>query len=503
MTQPVFTPYTTVKPFLGSAKPYLPELDSDRVLSYEFYDRLYWNVTATLQVVARGTNALPIYIPAARTIIETIDRYAGAQFGWEVLPGTAPDAEAAAATLNFNTLFARERFLSKFDSNKICGLRRGDWAWHIIGNGDKLPGTRIDIRAVDPGTLRKITHPNDVERLLGWDIFEEFDDNGTVKLKVQRYSKVPDPVADPDADDTGLIYSALYVFTFDGYLDEINKGPEQVLAPVVTLPPQITQLPIYHIPNVEDVGDPYGASELRGFETVLGAINQSVSDEDLALALEGLGVYATTSGPPRDRTTGRPTTWKLGPGRVAEVAAGTNLWRVNGVGNLGPYQDHMSFMLNSVKEASGATDAATGKVDVNVAESGVSLLFQLGPILAKAAKKDRIMADSHAQMFFDLARGWFPAYEQVNLPTVQVMPTFGAKLPINKAGEVDTLLKVVAVAPALIPWAIRQMQKLGFDFTPEEIALAAAAPATADPFADRVQSEVDAGGNEDAAVAAE
>lgn len=492
MTSP-FTPYTTVKPFLGAAKSYLPPLDSDRVLSYEFYEQCYWNVSETLKIVARGSNSVPIYIPSARIIIETIDRYVASGFDWTVVPESGPDTEIANATLAFSTLFTRERFGSKFDSNKLFGLIKGDWAWHIIGNGLKASGSRIDIRSLDPGTFRKLTHPNDVERILGYDIFEEFDDAGTIKLRVQRYSKVPDPVADPDAEETGLIFSSLSVWTFDAYADQENKGPESVPVPLAPLPQQITALPIYHVQNVETPSDPYGSSELRGFETLMGAVHQGASDEDMALALEGLGVYATTSGPPLDRVTGRATTWKLGPGRVAELAAGSNMWRVNGVGNVGPYQDHIQFLLTSLKEASGATDAASGKVDVSIAESGISLLMQLSPILAKAGKKDRAIVDIHNQMFFDLARGWFPAYEGVQLPTVQVIPTLGAKLPVNKSGEVDTIIKIVAQMPGLAGWAVRQLERLGYDFTEEEIAAAAASgSATTDPFAARVQSEVDA-----------
>jgi hypothetical protein len=233
---------------------------------------------------------------------------------------------------------------------------------------------------------------------------------------------------------------------------------------------------------------------------VLAAVNQGISDEDLALALEGLGVYATDSGPPRDETTGQPTNWKLGPGRVVELSEGTSMTRINGIGSVTPYTDHLTFMINSLKESSGATDAAAGKVDVTVAESGISLLLQLGPMLAKARKKDTIIGDVHAQMFHDL-KAWLQAYEGINIPTAEVEPVFGDKLPVNKSGEVKDILSIVGVMPNLVKigWAVRQLQKLGYDFTPEEVTQLAAQQAADDAAAaalNRVDTELGAPGDQ-------
>lgn len=494
------TPYSTVVPLLPpNLPPYLSVVEAQRVASYTVYQNIYWNVPSAFKLVQRGTASNPIYLPVARTIIDTVDRYVGANFGWRVDPLTAADPEVAAAQEAFRALFVRERFPSKYNANKLFGLINGDWCWHILADGAKPPGTRISIRTIDPSMVFKITDPDDVDKLLGYDLIEVFQDGDKTRLKIQRYTKGADPIRKPDPNDT-LIYSSLQIWDLDEFAKGSAGKPVRLDVPLTALPADITALPVYHIPNFETPGDPWGASELRGYESVLGAVNQGISDEELALALEGLGTYFTTSGPPRDETTGQPTNWKLGPGRVVEGMPDTIFQRVNGIGSVTPYLDHLQFMINSLKESSGATDAAAGKVDVTVAESGISLLLQLGPILAKAQKKDTIITDVHSQMFHDL-KGWLRAYESINIPTAEVVPVLGDKLPLNKSGEVKDILSIVGVMPNLVKvgWAIRQLAKLGYDFTPEEVTQLAAQQAADDAAAaalNRVGTELAAPGDQ-------
>jgi hypothetical protein len=504
MTSPTavdLTPYSTVANLLGSLEGYLSVVEGQRVASYGAYQAIYWNIPNAFKLVQRGSQSNPIYIPTARTLVDTVDRYVGADFGWTVDALTAPDTEVAVATEAFRALFVRERFLSKFDANKLFGLINGDWCWYILADGDKPEGTRISIRSIDPGMVFKVTDPDDVDKTVGYDLIEKFLDGDKTRLKIQRYTKGIDPINKPDPTDT-LIYSSLQIWDLDEYAKGTAGRPVRLDLPLTPLPPQITALPVYHVPNFETPGDPWGSSELRGFEGVLAAVNQSISDEDLALALEGLGIYATDSGAPIDPSTRQPTNWKLGPGRVVEKSTGSSFDRVNGVGSVTPYQDHLDFMINSLKEASGATDAAAGKVDVSVAESGISLVLQLGPMLAKAKKKDTIITDVHAQMFHDL-KGWLQAYESINIPTAEVIPTLGQKIPVNKSGEVSDILSIVGVIPQLatIGWAVRQLQKLGYDFTPQEVTALAqqqAADAAAAAAEDRVNAELNSTGDQPA-----
>jgi hypothetical protein len=502
MTSPTavdMTPYSTVAALLGNLEPWLSKVEGQRIASYTTYQAIYWSVPNAFKLVQRGSQTQPIYLPTARTLIDTVDRYVGANLSWIVNPLTAADTEVAAATEAFRALFVRERFPSKYDSNKLFGLVNGDWCWHILADGTKPEGTKISIRTIDPSMVFKVTDPDDVDKVLGYDLIEKFQDGDKVRLKVQRYTKGQDPINKPDPNDT-LIYSSVQIWEMDEYAKGSAGKAVRLDSPLTALPPQITALPVYHIPNFETPGDPWGSSELRGYEGVLAAVNQGISDEDLALALEGLGVYATDSGPPRDETTGQPTNWKLGPGRVVELSEGTSMTRINGIGSVTPYTDHLTFMINSLKESSGATDAAAGKVDVTVAESGISLLLQLGPMLAKARKKDTIIGDVHAQMFHDL-KAWLQAYEGINIPTAEVEPVFGDKLPVNKSGEVKDILSIVGVMPNLVKigWAVRQLQKLGYDFTPEEVTQLAAQQAADDAAAaalNRVDTELGAPGDQ-------
>src|SRR5262249_55717788 len=157
---------------------------------------------------------------------------------------------------------------------------------------------------------------------------------------------------------------------------------------------------------------------------------QAVSDEELALALEGLGMYATDGGPPRNAA-GQPTDWVLGPGRVVEHQQGSKFERVTGVSSVTPMQDHLKFMIQQLREASATPEAASGKVDVQVAESGVSLIMQLSPLLAKCEEREDTITDVHSQMFYDL-RDWFAAYEAFVTPCI-ALPLYGSPLPENRA----------------------------------------------------------------------
>jgi len=490
MTSPgaaAFTPYSTVRSLLGTLPEWMALLDAERTRSYALYEQMYWNVPDTFKLVLRGTDASPIYIPTGRQIVDTVDRYVGANFGWTIVGAEGTEAESARAA--FQALFNRERFMSWYSANKLFGIMRGDWAWHVFANADKPEGARISIRAVDPGSMFKITHPEDVDRVMGIDLIENFTDGDDEFVKVQRYSKGANPY-DPATED-GLIWSASLIYTLDDYGD---PKATKTIRPASPLPAQITALPVYHIPHNEQPGNPFGSSELRGLERVMAAVNQAISDEELALALEGLGVYSTDAGAPIDRATGRTTTWKLGPGSVVNRPAGTTFERVSGISTVQPYINHLDWLIKALRETSGASDSAMGKVDVSVAESGISLVMQLSPILAKAAKYDTTIGDIHRQMFFDL-KGFLEAYEGIGTGLALVEPIFGAKLPTNRPQEITNILAIVE-ATGMMEWGIRELAKLGYEFTPEDIAAALAdrQARNTDPFAARAAAET--GGEE-------
>jgi hypothetical protein len=323
------TPYSTVEPFFDKAAvpQWTPESEVDRVASYGVYDDIYWNVPGTFKLVLRGTESLPIYVPSARTIVDTTNRYTATGAAAAVNPAVGDEAMQAAFRLALDDLFIRERFWTKFHMAKREGLRRGDWLIHLVADPNKPPGSRISIHTVDPRTYFPIEDPENPERIGKVHLAEEYVIEERHYVRRQTYFT---------EKGTGRIVSQTLIQDFD----EFKKGSDvAVKRTEVLLPPEITAIPVYHIKNQEETSNPFGSSELRGFERIMSAINQSVSDEDIALALEGLGMYATDGGKPvvdvvdsvTGKTTQVETDWVLGPGRVIEVPIGSKFERVTGI----------------------------------------------------------------------------------------------------------------------------------------------------------------------------
>lgn len=492
----VMTPYSTVIPFGGdntavadtSAPTWVPDvIDQQRVQSYKIYEEIFWNVPDTFKLVARGTEDKPIYLLSGRKIVEVCDRYVGKNFTW-----VATDASGAPAPLvqqQFDTLFTREAFLSNFAGNKLYGIMRGDWLWHITANALKPQGSRITIRALDPGSYFQIYDPNDIDRVIGCHIVELIDDgSGTTIVKRLTYRKI-DPVS---AGGTPTITSEIATYKLDDWGD-VDSQTIQQIQPVTPLDPRITALPVYHIRNFIEPQNPFGSSEMRGMERLIAGINQTISDQDLSLAMDGLGMYSTNA--TAVDADGNETEWDIGPGKVQELngtKAEVFFERITGVSSVSPTLDHVRFLIQELMEGSATPDIATGKVDVTVAESGVALLLQLAPVLTKAEKKDQIVLDVHNQMFFDLLNGWMPAYEQLSFPEgTAVTAHVGDKLPFNRQQRFNELLQMLGAKIIDTQYFRDEMSKLGYQF-PDDIAqrIVAESATLADPFTARVASEL-------------
>lgn len=484
------TPYDSVAVLTPIQQTWINEYDRRRYAAYDVYDAIYNNVEGAYSVALRGGENKPVYLPVARTLIKTLNRYTAVAPTLGI--DAASDSAKAGAAMAFDNLFKRERFWSKFQSNKMLGMRRGDWLWHIVANPLKMEGQRISIYAVDPRNYFKIFDPNDIDRTIGCHIIEQVVENDETYIKRQTYTKGLDPLAPEDS----LIYSSTTLWKMDEWEDP-TKAPVKTLIPPTPLPPQITALPVYHIPHNEEVGNPYGISDLQGLESVLRAIVQSISDESLALELEGIGLYATTSGPPRSEETGQPVPWQLGPGRVVEHPEGTDFKRITGIGSVTPYQDHLNFILeNGLKQPAGVTDAAIGKVDAVVAESGIALALQLAPTLAETDRNDRTIADIHNQMFYDLIQ-WLNVYEGAGIdPGVTVEILFGQKIPTNRKEIVDELNNMFDKGIIDSVYYREKMEQFGYEFV-EGMAMNVAKErnemmaAVADPTLSRAESELD------------
>jgi hypothetical protein len=446
-----FTPYSTVVPFATTLPGWVPAAEAERILSYQIYEEIYWNHPETFKLMLRGTDSRPIYIPSGRIIVDAICRYTAKKFSLNIA-GT----DAQVATDAFNALFARERFVSKLASAKKFGMIRGDWLFHVTADDTKLAGSRISLHIVDPASYFPIYDDATGLHIVKVHLAEQFTDNaGNVRVRRQTYEKLP----------TGLIQSSLGVFDIDKWATG-DSAALLIEVPPHVLPAEITAIPVYHIRNMVQDEAPYGSSEMRGIERIMAAINQGISDQDLSLALDGLGVYRSSNGAPVDDN-GEDTAWVIGPGRVVEDAS---FERIPGISSVAPYGDHLDRLDGYLKEVSGTPDIAVGKVDVTVAESGVALALQMAPILSRGEEKETEIKEVLAQMFYDL-RFFFAAYEQISMNDVAVLPSFGDPLPVNVKAEVDLVIAMMSTVPPLMSavTARERLARVGINFSIDEI----------------------------------
>lgn len=492
----VLTPYSTVLPFTQGLPTWMSEYDAQRIAAYQVYEQIYWNVPETFRLQMRGSDADPIYIPTGRTIVDTTNRYVARDFGFTVEEDTGTTQEQLILYNALTMLFRRERFWSKFAMNKRFGLIRGDWCWHVLANDLKPLGSRISIETLDPASYFPVFE-SDVkpdgspERIVAVHIVEQMQDGDEVRIRRQTYTKGLNP-AENDGTDT-TIYNSIAMFDPKDWFG-LGARPSRVIKDPTPLPPQIKAIPVYHMRNIETPGDPFGSSELRGVERVIAAINQAISDEELALALEGLGMYATDGGPPKDEA-GNITDWMMGPGSVTEHAKGSKFVRVNGVSSVKPVMDHLAYLGNAVKEATGTPDAAIGKLDVAIAESGISLILQLGPMLAKVGEKEQVITDVSRQMLYDLS-AWLEAYENIATPAVAV-PIYGDIIPPNKDKQVEEIMAMVAAGLADAEWGRVEIAKIRGYVFPDDIGTRVLneqqqRSRAIDPFSERMAGELEA-----------
>jgi len=477
MTSPtVFTQWSTIQPFVGANLPaWVPPLDALRIASYQKYEEIYWTSEEGFTNKLRGDNENPVLMPTARTIIDTVNRYVAPGFTYTV---TGEDATAVqVAQLAFTNLFTRENFFSQFNGSKRYGLIHGDWYWHVLADPLKLPGRRLSIKRVDPGAVFQVFESDilpegDPDKIIRVHIAEQILINGDVRVSRLTYERLYDP-------NTGLplgVQRSHGIFKLEKWW-QATVAETWILNDEM-LPPEIKTIPVYHLKNF-DATAPYGSSEMRGLESVLLGINQTISDEDLTLGVEGLGIYATDGGAPVDEN-GNEVEWIMGPGRVLTQA--NNLKRINGVGSVVPYGDHYNRLLEAVRMAVGASDAATGKIDSATAESGIALALQLAPILAYSAEKDQTIIDVHSQMFFDLCF-WLQVYEDLPLTTtgddgqltaaVVITPIIGSKIPANIKEVIERVTTLRSASPPIISLqtAHAWLAAVGLVLAPDELAL--------------------------------
>lgn len=491
------TPYSSAMQFVAAAPSWLSAQDAERLAAYKLYEDIYWMEPQTFKVVMRGSNDTPIYLPSGRIICNTMNRYVGRGWRATVDPAFGSDAEKALAQQAFASIWAREKMTAQYNSNKLFGHIRGDSCWYITANAEKPEGKRLSVRTLDPGMYFPIPDDNDEDRVWGVDIVEQLVKGDKTYVKRTRYLKSDHP----EHPSGGGVYGGdisvqIDSFEMEGWEDPTKQkrfGGGEVLAAEVI--PGITNLPVYHIPNNWQPGDPFGISEMRGLPAIFAGLNQRISDEALALALEGLGLYWTNAGGPVD-SEGNEVPWGIGPGEVVEIGEGKTFGRVSGVNNIDASQKHMEFLQDQAFRVSGASDVAQGRVDVQVAESGIALKLRMGPILDEAALRQEMIKSVHDQMLYDL-RQWLRVYEGINLDNTMVVSDFEPNMPEDKAARFKMLLDGYQAVPPL--WSgqyVRdELRRMGYEIPQnmlQEITDEQAAYAEfSDPYAVRAAAEAD------------
>lgn len=494
------TPYSSVKPLMGPLDQWLTAEDAERLAAYAIYEGLYRNVPESFKLVQRGDESNPIYLPNARTIIEAKNRYLAKGWTYAIAPGLGTPEERAALDFALETLFRREIVRTKFSTQKRWGLVRGDAVWQIAADEEKAEGSRISIYEVDPASYFPIYDPWNPDKITGCHLVDPVQtEGGKTIIKRQTYRK----------EEGGVISYELSWWESGAWDDrdpsiKLKKAENKDIPegdhndPVdYDLPSEVTAIPVYHVKNNRVTGQPFGTSDLAGFETILAGINQTISDQDLTLALQGLGLYWTNSGPPTDPETGEETNWKFGPGWVLEIDEESTFGRVSGTTTVEPSLAHIGKLESSMREASGVPNIAVGNVDTQVAESGIALAFHMAPILSSNKEKEDEMLGVLDHLLYDLVTMWMPAFEGFTTPARAISKTEDP-LPTNRKAVLDEVIAMLSSEPPLIsPEYARTIlqEKLGYNF-PEEMGTAVVEAASAlaqaravDPFASRLRYE--------------
>lgn len=511
--------YAAALDFIQTASANIPNVDdARRVAAYDLYESIYANSTVDLKIVLRGDDQTPILMPSGRKIIEATHRFLGLNFNYFVDAGGDESARQEVDTY-LADFWKRESVPAKFTSNKRWGLVRADAVFYLYGDGTKGPGRRISITELDPRQLFEIEEENEV---IGIHIVEEIQDFRDPTKPEKQIAKRRTFRKRYNPDGTvGGISSELTFWELGKWddRDEVNKAKmERVTGPEAAereeeefmLPATITQLPTYKWRNNPPQNSSWGHSQLSGLETLLYAINQTLSDEDATIVFQGLGMYVTTSGPPRDPTTGEVTDWNIGPKQIIEIGTEQKFERVTGVTDMTPFTQHYETLDKGSAEASGTPEIAIGRVDVSIAESGISLQMQLMPLLAQNAEKELEMITVLDQMLFDLVTQWMPAYEYEAFGNVDVMneltvvAIFDDPMPKNRDAKVQEVVLLDSSNLILKTMAIQELRDLGYKYptvdalgnplTDDDIAAMllnqqAALAAALDPFGAQMAAE--------------
>lgn len=446
-----YNQWSSVKPFIGinaAMTSWIPPEHRQRISAYIKYDQMYWNDGRqySLRVL---DDEQPLYIPNPRIIVDTT-----AHFLLKGLELTCTDRKTKEA---LDAFLKRETFYSRFHAAKHAGVARGDYVFHMTANPNKAPGTRISLTSVDPGAVFPIYDDFEPDRMIGCHIAVQFEvpekpDKSFVRRLTYRIE---------DIDGKRRVSREESIFELDqNWFNQKAKLYKRVL-PYGLLDERITSIPVYWFRNRHWDGEDFGSSELRGIEMIAATVSQGSTDVSASLALEGLGVYATDGGRPVDDNNVE-TAWEVAPGRVMEVPQGSYFRRVEGVGSITPAVDQINYLEMKMFEAAGLSDVALGKVEAQVASSGIALAIKFMPTLAKLETRDQHGIDILTQLFYNW-KTWHAVFEREQLDG-DIVPSIGDKLPTDRTAKINELNNMLDRRVISTKFYRDEMEKLGYKF---------------------------------------
>jgi hypothetical protein len=489
--------------------------DQLRLKAYELYTDMYHNRPEHIRVTLRGEDddSVEIYMPSAKKCIEAVNRFLAIDLDYQIDPDYSDYNSQSAAEDALSKVFKDQDIHIKFDNMKRYLLIKGDALLHIRAVPWERPGKRIKVDELLAENYFPIE--NSVTGIaLGCHIIDVIrnprnsprtqaeSDEWIVRRQTYRMLTDENGIPTPSPEGS-FVTSELSLWKINRWDDRI-PDPDlyqiEVIQPETSLPSFITQIPVYHWKNSPPPNSTFGMSELSGVESIINAINQSATDEDLTLITQGLGVYWTDASPPIDDN-GDEVEWEIGPGAVVQIGAGGNFGRVTGVSSVAPYHEHIKMLDEGMQQAIGVPDIAIGMVDVATAESGIALQLKFGPLLAKCKEKERLIKDVTDTFLYDLI-SWLIQYEGL-VPTAQmcyITSMFADPMPRNKTEDLTNVLSIWAQAPGVLPvsWLYDQLNEImgyqldesaDFDQAIEDAKRVAESTMPADPFAAQMASE--------------
>lgn len=473
--------WKTAEPYIASTQIawITDDINKIRVSAYAFYDSVFLNAPDTWKVLMYETNRRPVYVPTAKTLVNAINRYVAPDMDIVVdeqaliAAGGAIDPAQPDPAQPMRDLFHREMFYAKFAAEKRMGFVRGDWIFMIQGDENKAEGSRLSLVAVDPAAYFPIWSEEDPDVRIGAHIVQQWQIDGEDDIRIFRTTFRKEFQGDVIGGPATITVEEA-IFEADEWggpgMDEEGQ-PIEVITPLTPLDPLITEIPLYHFRANYRNGEDWGTSSIAGLESLMVAVNQNSSDEDIALALAGLGVYTSTAGAPIDESTGQELPWEIGPSRVVEIPRDDNFLRVQGITTVDPYQDHISYLRAAMTETTGISPVALGNVAVDEAESGIALLLKLGPTLSMAEEAELEITGKLRQLFWDL-RAWLDVYEGINLMSFTFMPKYGDKVPLNRKQRFDELMQLTDRNIVSASYVRAQLKAMGYPMPTDEEMLA-------------------------------